>query len=369
MALFTCPECGKSISDKAEKCPHCGYPVSKGKETLHEEHFTEKDAEKNRNSSPNKKSAFSKKLLLLTLIPIVLLIIAVTIWNLKPSLSVGEIEIGKWRLLKSDYLDEYEGTIISDEKKPFIAIIGEKSTDDAEFVYMENGMGQLVVGVNDDEDPSKEYSVIGYLPGEALEESNVTIQSKDGDYSDYKYLDNSTCSIDVEITYYKKETGVLFFELHNDVNGDIKYNCCVPIVDGEGKTSYYVDNLPYKMRGVKAILIPKLFCKARLLSENDYTIVQEYSAESSGAKYYQSYNGKEIIALNGIENGLVLYSEKLYAGGMNEYRGEIRNMLSSCKDGTCSFITYDYSFSDEKLLKPAYSFRLIGYIPWKVLGA
>ncbi len=26
MALIRCPECGKSISDMAEKCPHCGIP-------------------------------------------------------------------------------------------------------------------------------------------------------------------------------------------------------------------------------------------------------------------------------------------------------------------------------------------------------
>lgn len=28
MSLICCPECGKSISDKAEKCPHCGLPAS-----------------------------------------------------------------------------------------------------------------------------------------------------------------------------------------------------------------------------------------------------------------------------------------------------------------------------------------------------
>lgn len=27
MALIKCPECGKEISDKAEKCIHCGYPL------------------------------------------------------------------------------------------------------------------------------------------------------------------------------------------------------------------------------------------------------------------------------------------------------------------------------------------------------
>lgn len=27
MALIQCPECGKEVSDKARKCPHCGYPL------------------------------------------------------------------------------------------------------------------------------------------------------------------------------------------------------------------------------------------------------------------------------------------------------------------------------------------------------
>lgn len=27
MALISCPECGNSISDKSERCIHCGYPI------------------------------------------------------------------------------------------------------------------------------------------------------------------------------------------------------------------------------------------------------------------------------------------------------------------------------------------------------
>lgn len=34
MAMITCPECGKSISDRALKCPACGYPVSKGNNSI-----------------------------------------------------------------------------------------------------------------------------------------------------------------------------------------------------------------------------------------------------------------------------------------------------------------------------------------------
>jgi len=28
MALIACPECEKEVSDKAESCPHCGYPLA-----------------------------------------------------------------------------------------------------------------------------------------------------------------------------------------------------------------------------------------------------------------------------------------------------------------------------------------------------
>lgn len=29
MALITCPECNASVSNKAEKCPKCAYPLKK----------------------------------------------------------------------------------------------------------------------------------------------------------------------------------------------------------------------------------------------------------------------------------------------------------------------------------------------------
>lgn len=32
MALISCPECGKEISDKAKCCPNCGYPISEYKD-------------------------------------------------------------------------------------------------------------------------------------------------------------------------------------------------------------------------------------------------------------------------------------------------------------------------------------------------
>ena len=36
MALIKCPECGREISDQAVSCPHCGFPLSKIKESEEE---------------------------------------------------------------------------------------------------------------------------------------------------------------------------------------------------------------------------------------------------------------------------------------------------------------------------------------------
>lgn len=32
MAIIKCPECGGQVSDKADQCIHCGYPLTKFKE-------------------------------------------------------------------------------------------------------------------------------------------------------------------------------------------------------------------------------------------------------------------------------------------------------------------------------------------------
>lgn len=33
MALITCPECGREVSDKAAACPYCGNPLKENADT------------------------------------------------------------------------------------------------------------------------------------------------------------------------------------------------------------------------------------------------------------------------------------------------------------------------------------------------
>lgn len=61
MALITCPECGKEVSDKADKCPNCGAPVEKPAEKKKEEVVQEK-----------KKGSLSNLIALIVLIVIII---------------------------------------------------------------------------------------------------------------------------------------------------------------------------------------------------------------------------------------------------------------------------------------------------------
>lgn len=36
MSLIKCPQCGKNISDKAAKCPNCGYVINRGNNSVHQ---------------------------------------------------------------------------------------------------------------------------------------------------------------------------------------------------------------------------------------------------------------------------------------------------------------------------------------------
>lgn len=64
MAIMVCPECGKQVSDCAETCPHCGYPISKYiAEQKKQEEFAKKEEQKRKSIEAKKeaKKAKSKK--------------------------------------------------------------------------------------------------------------------------------------------------------------------------------------------------------------------------------------------------------------------------------------------------------------------
>lgn len=394
MAMVKCPECGQEISDKAKRCIHCGKvfaedkPQTKlcadcGKENpidaiecihcgcpfedgLEKKNSSEMEQELDtQNSKP--KSKKNKIIIGIIILAVIFIGIAcVALLSQNNSLSINEINISKWKLLDEDgYYDDYEGIVNSDESNSFIAVLGYyEETDDAPvFVYMENGKGVVQVTESTDDDPSIKYTAIGYMNGKIIKESDISsIEYDESDYYDSSY--NTSCTVDIDIEMKSKMNGVLFMELKNDLTKDVKRNVAVTIIDGKGEYAYHLSELPLKSRGVEVTAIPKFFCNATDLKENDYTIETPFFVKKNERKYSTSFSGKEELSFEGYDDGLIIYTEELLDGGKKENRGEIIKKVAYLKDNQCILSTFTSGDSDDKILTPTYNIQIVGYLKW-----
>lgn len=381
MALMNCPECGNTVSDRAEKCPQCGYPIvgekSNGTEAVNatvteEEQTALTTSVTDTGETPKKKTKKLAMIAIALVIVVILGVVGLTV-AMSEKISVNEIEIKKWKIVEaSTYSDEYEGSVVSDEEAPFVAVIGEYESDESvpQFVYMEEGKGIIhTYEYDDDADPSVIYKPIGYMGGKVIKESDIrTIDYNDTEYSDYEYLEETSCDVEINIELKSKKSGLLFVELKNDLTNEVKYNCVIPIVEGVGEYTYYLSDMPYKSRGVEVTLEPKLLCESEEISSKDYTIEKKFSTEKEEGKYTVSYSGTQEISFKEHKKGLVIYSEELKEGGNKEDRGKVKTYYEFLEKGNCTISTYDWADADEELLKPKYNIKLLGYLNWTKLN-
>lgn len=377
MALTSCPECGHPISVKALKCPSCGHCMQTNSESTSpsdtsstplatdtlsvvpsttESHF--------QMSFLNKKSFFLGFIVLLLLFAI--FIGHSLFFN---HITVKEITISKWTLTDStSSSDYYEGRITSTQKSPFIAVIGNYTSETSapSFVYVEDGVGVFETSVSDDDDPSLIYRPVGYLSGKSISENDIKTSYSDYDYHDWSYSKSSTCMVDLKIRLKGNQSGILIFDIINESNNETVKNCTAVVIDGSTTYSYYAE-LPYKTRGAEIKVVPKSFCKCRSISEKDYTITSPYEVEYDKGTYSQSYFGTMSLHFDNISDGFVLYSRKLTNGGESLNRNTTQNRCALLNNGDCTLTTYDSADSDQTLLAPTYEYDFIGHLYWTLL--
>lgn len=376
MALIQCPECEQSISDKATKCPKCGYPIkyldSKAEETPTENSGDDSTSTEDfaNIQKPSKQKSKKKIALVAALVVIAAaLVAAVGMGIFKTKLSVEDITIGKWRLTDStSYLDYYEGMVTSEQKKPFIAVIGQYDDEESvpRFVYVENGNGVFKTGEFSDEDPSIKYRPIGYLGGTQVNISDMKVKYSASDYSDYTYSESSECKVLINIEMNKHKNGLLIFDMINETTNETDRNFVAVVIDGKAEYSTYED-LPYKARGIDVSIKPKMFCESSDLTAENYVVEKAYTAEKNDGEYYKSYSGEEILTFADYADGFVLYTQELKEGGNKENRNVVKNLKVFLRDGECTLTTYDSVKSAGNILMPKYEFNIIGYITWTTL--
>ena len=375
MALIKCPECEQTISDKASKCPKCGYPIKEYLDGKAEETPPENIGG---NSADNGDSAIvqkppkrkKKKIIAIIAASVVVaaaIVAAVSLGLFESKLVVEDITIGKWRLTDSlTYIDNYEGELTSEQKKPFIAVIGKYEDEESapRFVYMEDGKGVIETWELSDDDPSIKYRPVGYMSGKPVELSELKVKYTDSDYYDYSSSESSNCDVLIDIDMNKQKNGLLVFDVVNETNNETERNKIAVVINGKAEYDYYAE-LPYKARGIDVSIVPKLFCESAAVTAENYTIEKAYTAEKSESS--NKYSGEETLAFADYADGYVLYTQELKEGGNKEDRNVVKNLKVFLHDGECSLTTYDYGDDDEKLLMPKYEFNIVGYITWTSL--
>ena len=389
MALIKCPECEQSVSDKASKCPKCGYPIQEylnskveaaqievpeveGRPIIPNETPAKIEAPADIQQVPTQKK--NKKKLVITLIVACVVVIAALGIALGSSLfasklTVEDIAISKWKLTDStDYGCYYEGTITSEQKKPFIAVIGQYDDEEStpSFVYVEDGKGIIETYEDTDEDPSIKYRAIGYMGGKPVDITNLKVKYTDSNYNDWSYSDSTSCDVLIDIDMSNTKNGLLVFDVINETNNETERNIIAVVINGKAQYSYYA-YLPYKSRGIDVSIVPKLFCESAAITQEDYVVEKAYTAEKYEGSYFNSYSGEETLAFADFADGYILYTRELKEGGNKENRNIVKNLSVFLRDGECTITTYDSVDEDETILMPKYEFNIIGYITWTSL--
>lgn len=364
MALIQCSECGQTISDKAEKCPKCGYSI------VQEEKETVAEAKTTMSDQPSTTSKPKRKNIVIAGVFVLIAIIGVAGFLIKgvfSSVSVAEINITKWKVTDStSYGYYYEATITSEQKKPFMAVIGSYKDEGSypKFAFVDGGEGKLEIYTSDDDDPSIKYHPIGYYQTEKIKASDLSVKYKDSDYTDWSW-EKTNCDVDIELKINKSVNGILFVNIENITNDETDYNLSIPIINGEGKYSYYAE-LPYKSRGIEIDVTPVCFVKSAPLGETDYTVEKAFSVKKEDSKnsayYDDGYDGEGIWAFPEKEDGLILYTMELTDGGDKAKRGKVENRLAFLHDHEITITSYDSAA--DGILMPKYSVNLVGYLPW-----
>ncbi len=380
MALINCPECGGMISDKAKRCPKCGYPMLKeANDVFHASDETNKrsDVSKEKEISysiPQGSKQDGPAISKLTKIGFIsgglilaIVIIAVIILLNDAKVIVERIDIGDWKKIEEGArLDTYEGIVTSETTDPFVAVV--QNLEIPTFVCMEKGKGRIKSYVNEDNDSLTSIKPVGYINSKVIKDSDI----ENMEYSSISYYDSETtgCSVTIDIELKRQYSGLMFFEISNNTTPDIEYNYQVVIVDGIGQIVYNIFDLPFKTRGVDIVATPKMFCEVNYLKNDDYSIEKEFSIEKKGGVFgsSRSYRWTEKLKFDDIKDGVLVLSSEVVSGGSKKDIGKIVRKSFHIKESLCSLFVDTMIDDEQNITEPEFDVNIKGYIDWIKLG-
>lgn len=236
MALITCPECGKEISDSAEKCIHCGYPLKAKAES--------------KPAAGNKANKLVIVLAILLLIAIGAIVGILATKGEKKETCKAEgcsKEVYSSGLCITHYGEQRNGEEVKKESETTVASSETKGETEVSEPIEEDV--EVVIPFNKDstvKTESCEFTLKGYTIATKIEPKNCTSTY-------YHYYEASNGNVYVDATFKIKNLGKSAVSQDKVVksvkvfyDGDYEYRCSLITVDKdgdfEGYTSLYSIN-------------------------------------------------------------------------------------------------------------------------------
>ncbi|TCU72863.1 hypothetical protein EV204_105199 [Tissierella praeacuta] len=164
MALISCPECSKEISDKAKNCPNCGYPLEEKNDVIETEEIDiaeDNDTSEVELTSANEKieEKSPKNNSAITLVLIILVVAGMMILGVKKSKEEAKLEeIRKEIASKSKSTSSYSSTTSTnvpttkEKRESFASSIKESLNAPGLPIMCErayfNDLGEFIIEVN-----------------------------------------------------------------------------------------------------------------------------------------------------------------------------------------------------------------------------
>ncbi len=412
MSMIYCPECKREISDMADFCPGCGFPIGRYRnpnevndrqvqpaeadhsdktypyphtedlktyrakntdETYLYPHTVDLTTYSNINNAPfqqtndvPKKKGKTKFVILGISVAVIIFAAAIVLFFIlsDSTLSVKNISIGK--ILETDgYYSSAQ--VVSNEKKPFVAvfedILSSNINTKHSYVYMENGKGTIDYLCED-----RNLISVGYFEGGAVSEKDMESISTVYEFTDYDSLNETACTVEFDITMYQNDSGLLFYELTNDINSKKTFGY-ITVCNGRGEGSDYLSDLPYRTEKMNVKLEPKFFVAAQNLDADNYTVVTPLSVQQKDSTSTKSvyYEGSETIHSDSYKNGMIFYQYGISTGGSEEKRSKIQCRYAYLENGECTLTVYDQFDNQNFEGAPSYYININAYLKWNQL--
>lgn len=313
--LIKCPECGKEISDIAEVCPSCGYPIASKKEnyvpiaeenaehTQQEQDSVPIDIEDINGEESGEKKTGKKKIIIAAALVACGCIAAVVLTNKKPD-NIVHITSDDWSYFETPDGKEYTGTLKTDSKKDLAVF-----TKTGDCFVLKSGEETSVKENTYVNQENQQKGIDSIYEIKTLDNTNIKLDVGElkNDISD-SIMDMKSAKLKVPITSDSEKPFLLFYHFED--------------ADGNKQETLLSSTMPYEMITENETTITDSIWHIKKDSNTDFQFVID------GIIEFQMDDNAE-MKLGEFSESM----ETLYDGGDSYYKASQPVSVSSGESG------------------------------------